>query len=176
MNISVEKEQGNGNSIDLCKKNEFVISLQKRQTCQKNTVFYINQGYLSYKDNKKIHYVDIFIVGKIVPLFNQPEYLEQYVPKDNEVKLLRPKYNTTTGNFLGLENCLAYLTVRGDFHEQFFGYGQSKDNSQVLYSAHKLKTPNSFTSTIFNQHQIQHESGAFSETDFTQINPKHSSI
>ena len=58
-----------------------------------------------------------------MPLFNQPEYLEQYVPKDNEVKLLRPKYNTTTGNFLGLENCLAYLTVRGDFHEQFFDYG-----------------------------------------------------
>ena len=39
-------------------------------------------------------------------LLNQPEDLDQYVPKDNEVKLLRAKYDTTTGNFLSLENCL----------------------------------------------------------------------
>ena len=37
-------------------------------------------------------------------LLNQPEDLDQYVPKDNEVKLLRAKYDTTTGNFLSLEN------------------------------------------------------------------------
>ena len=102
-------------------------------------------------------------------LLNQPEDLDQYVPKDNEVKLLRAKYDMTTGNFLGLENCLAYLTVRGDFHKQFFDYGYSKDNSKILYSFHKLKVPNSLTSTIFNRHRIQYESGAFSGTDFSGV-------
>ena len=27
------------------------------------TAFYINQAYLSYKDNKKIYYYDVFILG-----------------------------------------------------------------------------------------------------------------
>ena len=102
-------------------------------------------------------------------LLNQPEDLDQNVPKDNEVKLLRAKYHTTTDNFLGLENCLAYLTVRGDFHKQLFDSGYSKDNSKIIYSFHKLKVPNSFTSTIFNRHRIQYQSGAFSGTDFSGI-------
>ena len=148
---------------------KFVISRWKKQACQKISFFYINQGYLSYKDNKNIYYVDLFIVGQIVPLLNQPEDIEQYVPKDNEVKLLCPKYNTTTGSFLGLENCLAYLTVRGDDHEQFFDSGYNKENSKVLYSMHKLKIHNSFTSTIVSRHRIQYESGVFSETDFSGV-------
>ena len=146
---------------------KFVISRWKKQACQKIPFFYINQGYLSYKDNKNIYYVDLFIVGKIVPLLNQPEDIEQYVPKDNEVKLLCPKYNTTTGSFLGLENCLAYLTVRGDYHEQFFDSGYNKENSKVLYSMQVLY--NSFTSTIVSRHRIQYESGVFSETDFSGV-------
>ena len=124
---------------------------------------------MSNKDNKKIYYTDVFIIGQIVPLQNQPEKLGDYTPKKNEVKLLRAKYDTTTGQFLGLENCLAYLTVRGDFQEQFFDYGYSKDNSKILYSTHKMKVPNSFSSTIFNRHRIQYESGAFVETDFSNI-------
>ena len=131
MGISVEKEQGKRNSIDLWKKNGFFssqvcdLSLEKANLPE-NTIFYINQGYLSYKYNKK----------------------------DNEVKLLRPRYHTTTGNFLGLENCLAYLTVRGDYHEQFSDYAYSKENSKVLYSTLKLKIPNNFTSTISNRQRI----------------------
>ena len=131
LSISVEKEQGKRNSIDLWKKNGYFSSQLcdfswEKTELPENTVFYISQGYLSYKDNKK----------------------------DNEVKLMRPRYDTTTGNFLGLENCLAYLTVRGDYHKQFFDYDYSKENSKVLYSMLKLKIPNSFTSTIFNRHRI----------------------
>ena len=85
-----------------------------------NTISYQNQGYLSYKDNKKICYTDVFIIGQITPLLNQPEKLEEYMPQENEVKILRSIYDTITGQFLGLENCLAYLTVRCDFQEQFF--------------------------------------------------------
>ena len=119
-----------------------------------NAILYLNQGYLSYKDDKKIYYTDIFIIGQIVPLLNQPENLDEHTPKENEVKIVRAKYNTVTGQFLGLENCLAYLTARGDFQEQFFDYGYSKDNSKILYSTHKMKVPNSFSSTIFNRHRI----------------------
>ena len=120
------------------------------------TIFYLNQGYLRYKDNKKIYYTYVFIIGQIAPLLNQPEKLEDYVPKVNEVKILRAKYDSTSGHFLGLENCLAYLTVRGDFQEQFLDYGYLKENSKILYSTHKMKVPNSFSSTIFNRHRIQY--------------------
>ena len=134
-----------------------------------NTIFYLKQGYLSYKDNKKIYYSDIFIIGKITPSLNLPEKLEDYVPKEDEVKILKAKYHVTTWHFLGLENCLAYLTVRGDFQEPSFDYGYSKDNSKILYSTHKMKVPNSFSTTIFNRHRIQYESGAFVETESSNI-------
>ena len=106
---------------------------------------------------------------QITQLLNQPEKLEEYTPQENELKILRSKCDTTSGNFLGLENCLAYLTVRGDFQEQFFDYGYSKENSKLLTSTHKMKVPNSFSSTIFNRHRIQYESGAFAETDSSNI-------
>ena len=32
-----------------------------------NTLFYVNQGYQSYKDNKKVYYNDIFIIAQIMP-------------------------------------------------------------------------------------------------------------
>ena len=78
---------------------------------------------MSYKDNKKFYYNDVFIIGQITPLLNQPQNIEEYVPKEVELKILRPKYDAKTGTFLGLEYCLAYVTVRNDLQEQFFDYG-----------------------------------------------------
>ena len=102
MSISTEKEQGKRNSTDLFLKNgfsacKFVTSLWRSQTCLKILFFYLNQSYLSYEDNKKIYYTDIFLIEQIVPLLNQPENLDKYTPKENEVKILRAKYNTVTG-------------------------------------------------------------------------------
>lgn len=94
---------------------KFVISLLRKQTCLKIPLF-----YLSYKGNNKIYYEDIFIVGQIVPLLKQPEKLDEYQPKENEVKIICAIYDTVSGPFLGLENCLGYLTVRGDGQENFF--------------------------------------------------------
>ena len=37
-----------------------------------NTLFYVNQGYQSYKDNKKVLYNDIFTIAQIMPLAHQP--------------------------------------------------------------------------------------------------------
>ena len=137
MTVSAENDQGKRNSTDLWEKNGFFcsqvcdISLEKANLLE-NTIFYLNQGYLRYKDNKKIYYIDLYIVGQIIPLLNQPDNLQEYTPQENEIKILRPKYNTVTS----LENCLAYLTVGGDFHEQFFDYGYSKENSKISYSTH----------------------------------------
>ena len=52
------------------KKNDFFnlqlcgFSLEK-PNLPENTIFYINQGYLSGKHSKKIYYNDVFIIGQI---------------------------------------------------------------------------------------------------------------
>ena len=129
------------------------------------TIFYVNQAYQSYKNNKKVYYCDFFILGQVTPRLNPPEDLKNYELKKNEAVIFRPKYDTVSGEFLGLVETLGYLTVRGDSMECFFDYGYSKDNSKVLYSNHKMKIPNSFSATIFNRHRIQYASGAF-DTEF----------
>ena len=155
MTSFADKEQGKKNSINLWKENVF-FSLQvsdfslEKANFPEMTIFYINQSYLSYKDNKKTYYVDTFILGQVTPLLNQPENLDEYTSQENEAKIIRAKYDTVTGQFLGLENCLAYSTVRGDFQEHFFDYGYSKENSKILYSTYKMKIPNIFSTTIFN--------------------------
>lgn len=42
-----------------------------------NTVFYINQGYQSFKDAKKVYYTDVFIIAQIMPLAQQPKDIEK---------------------------------------------------------------------------------------------------
>ena len=82
---------------------------------------------------------------------------------------MRPKNDAKTGIFLGIEYCIAYLTVRNDLYEQFFDYGYSKENSKILYSTHKMKILSSFSTTLFSRHRIQYESGAFGETDISNV-------
>ena len=53
-------------------------------------------------------------MGQIIPLLDQPKNTDEYVPKEIDVKILRSKYNTSTEDYLGLEYCVAYLTVRND--------------------------------------------------------------
>ena len=130
-----------------------------------NTIFYINQTCLSYKDNQKIYCNDIFIIDQITPLLKNSPF--EYAPKEDKVKILRPRCDVTKGEFLCLEYCTAYLTVRNDLNEQFYDYSYSKENSKILYSTHKMKILSSFSTTIFSCHRLQYESGAFAETDFS---------
>ena len=123
----------------------------------------MNQGYQSYKDNKKVYYNDIFIIAQIMPLAHQPKDIESYVLNDDEVKILRSRYDPVSGEFLGTEYCIAVITVRNDPEEQFFDYGYSKDNSKTLYSTRKVKIPSSFKSTVFGIYKNEYEGGAFSE-------------
>ena len=84
-----------------------------------NTVYYVNQGYQSYKDNKKIYFNDLYIIAQIMPLAMQPKDIESYQLKDDEVKILRAGYDLASGKFLGIEFCVGLITVRNDADEQF---------------------------------------------------------
>ena len=68
--LVAEKSSFKRNTTDLWPKFCFF----KQQPCDygtekenypENTVFYINQAYQSYKDNKKVYYADYFIIGQI---------------------------------------------------------------------------------------------------------------
>ena len=104
-----------------------------------NTVYYVNQGYQSYKDNKKVYYNDVYIVTQIMLLAVQPKDIESYQLKDDEVKILRARYDPICGEFLGIEYCVGLITVRNDADEQFFDYGYHKDNSKIVVFNQKVK-------------------------------------
>ena len=88
-----------------------------------NTLFYVNQGYRAMKDGKKCYYKDLYIIGQIMPLAQQPADVESYECNPNEVKMLRALYDLQSGRFLGLKQCVALITVRDDDNKQFFDYG-----------------------------------------------------
>ena len=56
-----------------------------------NTLFYINQVYLTVKKNKKMFHCDYFILGQIIESSNPPENISSYTLKKNEVRIIRPK-------------------------------------------------------------------------------------
>ena len=131
-----------------------------------NTLYYINQGYQPYKDSKKVYHNDAYIIAQIMPLAMQLKDIESYQLKDDEVKILRAKYDPISSEFLGIEYCIGLITVKNDVDEQFFDYGYNKDNSKLLYSTKKLKIPSSFKATVFGVHKMQYEGGAFSQIFF----------
>ena len=104
-----------------------------------------------------------------MPLAMQPKDIGSYQLKDDEVKILRARYDPISGEFLGIEYCIGLITVKNDADEQFFDYGYNKDNSKLLYSTKKLKIPSSFKATVFGVHKMQYVGGAFSEENFSQI-------
>ena len=136
----------------------------------KLAILYINQAHFNNKYGKKIYYYDLFVVGQATPMLNPPEDLEKYVPEEDEVKILRPKYDVLSGQFLELAETPVYLTVQGDKRVCFFGQGYDMDNSKILYTAHKMKIPNNFNVIIFDRHKNKYEQGAraFSDTDFSK--------
>ena len=128
-----------------------------------NTIFYINQAYQSFKDSKKSSLYRHFYISSDNAACTTTKRYWKLRLNDNEVKILRPRYDPISGEFLGIEYGVALVTLRNDEEEQLFDYGYSKANSKVLYSTRKLNVPSSFKTTIFGQHKIQYEGGAFDE-------------
>ena len=94
-------------------------------------VFYINQGYQSFKDNKRVYYANYYILGQVNECMNPPENLKEYQLKENEAVINHLRYDTVTEKFLGLYQILGYLMVRGDSDKFFLDYGYSKQNSKI---------------------------------------------
>lgn len=49
-----------------------------------------------------MYYADYLLIGQIIEASNPPENIDTYVCKEREVKLVRPRYEVSTGEFLGL--------------------------------------------------------------------------
>lgn len=77
-----------------------------------NTLFYLNQAYLTVQKDKNLIYNNHIILGQIIPTANFPDNIENYECTKNEVKLVRPLYNGQTGEFLGLRKSLAFINIR----------------------------------------------------------------
>ena len=74
----------------------------EKEKIHENSLIYLNQGYQTSKDNKKVYYGDFFILGQVNEALNPPEDLSTCKFKDREVKLFCPRYDPITGTFLGL--------------------------------------------------------------------------
>ena len=115
---------------------------------------YVNQASISpLKHNEEaIHVVNVAL-AQLLLLANSPPDIENYVCKENEVKLLCPLYDIETACFLGLEKRLATISVRGDDDKLFLSYGYVKEKCKQLFSLHKVRLPNIFQSTSFQKHK-----------------------
>ena len=93
----------------------------EKASMPENTLYYINQGYQSYKNSKKVYYNDVYIIAQILPLAMQSKDIGSYQLKDDEVlRILRTRYDPISGEFLGIEYCIGLITVKNDADEQFF--------------------------------------------------------
>ena len=76
--------------------------------------------------------------------------------------------NAETREFLGLDEKVEFMAVRGSLDEFFFKYGFDKDKSKVLYSQYSKRIPNSFSRTIFNRHRVMIETSQI-DSEFWKI-------
>ena len=73
-----------------------------------------------------------------------------FVKKGKLKCIARPRYDPTTGQFLGLYESLGFIVVRQDPDRHFMDYGYCKKNSKMLHSYHKRRIPSSFSGTLFS--------------------------
>ena len=82
---------------------------------------------------------------------------------------MRPLYDGDSGKFLGLEYCIALITVRDDPDEQFFDNGYLKSESKNLCCTVKNKIPSSFKATCFGFLKNQFEGEVLIEQDRSEV-------
>ena len=127
------------------------LTLEKANYLE-NLLVYINQASISpLKNNEEAIYVVNVVLAQLLPLVNCPPDIENYVCKENEVKLLCPLYDIETACFSGLEKRLAAISVRDDEDELLLSYRYSKEKCKQLFSLHKVRLPNIFQTTCFKK-------------------------
>ena len=110
-----------------------------------------------------------FIIGQIIVAANHPSQIDQYVYKDNEVKLFTCLYDIQTGEFLGLKSEIAFIVLRGDEREVFLSYGFGGEKASILYSSSKQKIPATFISTAFRKHYSKIMNERREKEDFSML-------
>ena len=119
------------------------LNLEKKNVLE-NCLLYIDQSWLG--DLAMYHHN--FIIGQLIVAANQLPQMNQYVCKDNEVKLYTCMYNLQTGEFLGLRCEVAFIVLMRVVvimrirHQKIFN----------LCSTLKQKLPDVFMSTSFKKH------------------------
>ena len=104
-----------------------------------------------------MYYAGCFILGQVIKAANVSQDIDLYQCVENEVKMSRPKYDISNGQFLGLYETVRLVVVRGDDDEVFFNYVFDKDKSKVLYSYQKRRNK-ILSGTMFKSHKDQIES------------------
>lgn len=118
-----------------------------------NTLCYVNRWYLSAVTNGELAiYNNNFILGQLIVAANQPNNIDEYYCKKDEIKLVTCIYDKSTGQFHGLKLQLSYMVLRGVKEESFFSYVVNEKKSSVHYSVVKERIPNAFVSTCFKKH------------------------
>ena len=131
-------------------KGDFTIT---KPNFLENTLVYCNQGTIStLKARDYAIYLDYIILGQIIPAFNSPADLDNYILKENKVILHVSLYNTETGHFRRVKKWLVFVMIRGDSHEDFYSYGYDEEKSRVLYSSLKHPLANILQGTAFKKH------------------------
>ena len=122
-------------------------------------MIYLNQSHLAVtKQKQKNFLLRLFYTQVDCRSVEPPQEVASYTLKKGELKMVRPKYNTETGEFLGLCKTFSYMLVRGSPEEVIFNYGFDKENSKVLYSHYRRRITNAFCGTMFNRHKLLVES------------------
>ena len=155
---SPSKSEDKISGVKVWQENGFFKEVKPEMNIEKfnipeNTLFYVNQGFVStVKNGELAMYVHNFVIGQLIIAANQPKEINEYSSNENEVELLSCVYDLETGDFKGLRLMLAYIVLRGDDDEVFFSYGYDKSKSKVLYSFAKQQIPDTFISTSSKKH------------------------
>ena len=93
---------------------------------------YVNQRNVTPVKGDLAIFLDYVILGQLIPARNKPKDTEECECLPNKVKIVVPLYDVESSKFLGLENRLAFIMVRGDQDETFFHMATIKLNQTRL--------------------------------------------
>lgn len=79
-----------------------------------NILLYKNQAYLTVQKGETILYDHFLIMAQIIPTVNVLAHVDSYECLPDEVKTIRPLYETVTGNFKELRNIIGLINIKGD--------------------------------------------------------------
>ena len=88
------------------------------------------------------------MLGQIVKASNLLQGISSYTLREDELKMVKPRYYTETGKFLGLYEKTGYMVIRGSPKEVFLNYGFDKEKLKVLYSHYRRRILNAFCGTV----------------------------